>query len=71
MTRALLFQNNAPKYYWFDVILNTNYLINRLPNSSLEKKISLEVFFSKKNNYRSYKFFWICHFCKNKKERQT
>jgi hypothetical protein len=48
-THALLFQNNVPKEYWSDAILSANYLINRLPSSTIDNKISLEILFKEKS----------------------
>ena len=42
-TRALLFQGNAPKSYWGEVVLTTTYLINRIPSRVLENKSLVEV----------------------------
>jgi hypothetical protein len=57
VTRALLFQNNIPKVYWSDAILNANYLINRLPSAPLGNKIPLEVLFQRKNNINHLRIF--------------
>jgi hypothetical protein len=48
-THALLFQNNVPKEYWSDAILSANYLINRLPSSTIDNKIPLEILFKEKS----------------------
>ncbi|CAI8603859.1 unnamed protein product [Vicia faba] len=42
-TRALLFQNNVPKYLWGEVVLTATYLINRLPSRVLELRSPMDI----------------------------
>ena len=42
-TRALLFQGNASKSYWGEVVLTTTYMINRIPSQVLDNKSLVEV----------------------------
>jgi Integrase core domain/GAG-pre-integrase domain len=68
VTRALLFQNNVPKVYWSDAILNANYLINRLPSAPLGNKIPLEVLFQRKININHLRIFGCVCFVKIKRK---
>jgi hypothetical protein len=70
VTRALLFQNNVPKVYWSDAILNANYLINRLPSTPLGNKIPLEVLFQRKININHLRIFrCVCFFKIKRKDK--
>ena len=42
-TRALLFQGNAPKSYWGEVVLTPTYPINRIFSRVLDNKSPVEV----------------------------
>ena len=42
-TQALLFQRNAPKSYWGEVVLTATYLINRILSRVLDNKSPVEV----------------------------
>jgi hypothetical protein len=63
-----LFQNNVPKVYWSDAILNANYLINRLPSAPLGNKIPLEVLFQRKININHLRIFRCVCFVKIKRK---
>jgi transposase InsO family protein len=48
MTRCLLLQSNVPKKFWFDAVLTSTYLINRLPTPFLQNKSPLDVLYNNK-----------------------
>jgi len=45
-TRTLLLHGNVPSQFWGDVVLTTCYVINRMPSSVLDEKISSFDYFS-------------------------
>jgi hypothetical protein len=42
-TRAFLFQNNVPKYFWKEAVLTAAHIINRLPTKVLDFKSPMQV----------------------------
>jgi Integrase core domain len=70
MTRALLFQNNVPKFFWSEAVLTAAYLINRLPSVNLKFKSPLEILYGRKINIDHLRVFGcICYVHKNKVDK--
>lgn len=68
ITRVILFQTNVLKIYCSDVILTTNYLINRLSSVILENNSPLEILYQHKINIDHLKAFGCVVFLKIKRK---
>jgi transposase InsO family protein len=70
MTRALLFQNNVPKFFWSEAVLTAAYLINKLPSVNLKFKSPLEILYGRKINIYHLRIFrCVCYVHKNKVDK--
>lgn len=50
-----------PLKFWWDSVVSSTYLINRLPTETLSQKSPFEVLFSRKPDYKFFKVFgWAC-----------
>ena len=68
MTRALLFQNNVPNFFWSDAILCATHLINRLPSVTLQNKSPMEILYQRKINFDYLRVFGCICFVKIKRK---
>lgn len=59
---TLMQQAQLPITFWLEAITTALYLINRLPNSSIDFQVPFHVLYNKAPDYHLLKTFYCCCF---------